>query len=116
VSLVCIEAYRSNFAAVLDWLYETARRQPEAQLAVLLDYSLCRRADCDPASQTGQRDDLVAALREAGASEIATSPRRLESVLALALNTMTASRKWARRPRGDSLVEWAWASLPWQSE
>ena len=121
-SLALVEVDRANLSKVLRWLTDAARGHSGARFVALLDRTLQRPATSDrtPQKIDGQNidgQDVVAALFEAGVVEVAISPRHLQHVRALA--EQHAATLAARRPsatEGQSIVEWAWSLLPWQSE
>jgi hypothetical protein len=100
-ALAAIEVHRGSLAQLLAWLPNARERHVHARCVALLDRSLA--------------DDLEVvcdALIEAGAQAIATSPRRLETVVALgARHAETAKNIDENTP----LAAQVWASLPWQA-
>ena len=95
-SFVIVEAGRANLAMLLDRLAESERQYPLAAVGVVADRG------------------LVSAewlLREAGAVDFTTSPRRLESLARLACRHI----EQAPRPR-RTLTQQIWADLPWGEE
>jgi hypothetical protein len=100
-ALAAIEIHRGNFANLLSWLPTARERHVHARCVVLLDRSLADNLDaaCD-------------ALVEAGAQAIATSPRRLDAVVALGTRHAETARTI---DENTPLVAQAWASLPWQA-
>ena len=69
-SIVAIEVHPGNFAEALDWLTQAGRDYPRAGCVVLCDREI--------------KSPIVAvALREAGALEVASSPRRLRPLMEL---------------------------------
>jgi hypothetical protein len=104
--VVLLEVDLDRLASLLNWLTETAAQYPDVRFAALLD----RHWTITPQ----QRDIVVVALQEAGACEVAVSPRRIEAIVALAQNhsiTATSSAKSDDLP----LRDWAWSRLPWQA-
>ena len=101
-ALAAIEIHRGNFADLLAWLPTACERHDRARCVALLDRSLADNLDaaCD-------------ALVEAGAPAIATSPRRLDAVIALGTRHAETARTIAENA---PLMAQAWASLPWQAE
>jgi hypothetical protein len=92
-SLLVVEATCRNFAEVLEFGSDVARRYPHARLAVMADHEL------RPWQWT---------LHEAGAAYVAVSPRELTGFGRLAAN------HFARVPRGRaSFAASVWAELPW---
>jgi hypothetical protein len=100
-ALAAIEIHRGNFAQLLAWLPAARERHVHARYVALLDRSL---AD--------DLDEVCDALVEAGAQAIATSPRRLDAVVALAArHAQTAGKIDENAP----LAAQVWAALPWQA-
>ncbi|MGE3640208.1 MAG: hypothetical protein AB7G28_16765 [Pirellulales bacterium] len=100
-AFAAIEIHRGNFGALVAWLSEARERHAGATRAVLVDRSMAR--DIDP---------IVAVLLEASAQAVATSPRKLESLVAM---SQRGSKISANMPTGDSFVDEVWTSLPWQA-
>ena len=103
-SIVAIEVPPGNFAESLDWLAQAARDYPRAGCVVLCDREI-------------QSPSVAVALREAGALEIASSPRRLRSLVELGLCHAEAVADRVTLAAGSdtlSLTAPAWASPPWQ--
>ncbi len=100
-ALAAIEIHRGNFADLLAWLPTARERHVHARCVALLDRSLADNlnATCD-------------ALDEAGAPAIATSPRRLDAVVALGTRHAETARIIGENA---PLVAQVWASLPWQA-
>jgi hypothetical protein len=103
---VAIEVHDRNAADVLAWLSGAVGRYHQARFVALVDHSL-----------SAGRRDLEDTLREAGALEIACSPRHLQAIVELyrrhaALSNVAAASLAADRP----LEEQVWALLPWQAE
>ncbi len=100
-ALAAMEVDRGNFAQLLAWLPAARERHVRARYVVLLDRSLA--------------DDLEVvcdALVEAGAQATATSPRRLDAVVALGTRH---ARTNGRIDENASFVDQVRASLPWQA-
>ena len=101
-ALAAIEIHRGNFAQLLAWL-PTARGRHTSACSIALVYR----------SLADELERVTAALLEAGAQAIATSPRRLNAILSL-------GRQHARIAEiggpNAPLHEAVWASLPWQAE
>lgn len=113
--LCLIEVRSDTFDQMLAWLADTARRQPAGRfVAVLADDGSCDDIE-SPLSGDRRRHDVIDALREAGALEVAQSPRHMRQVLTL------ADRHWAESDQHtatdsaeQSLTEWVASRLPWQ--
>jgi hypothetical protein len=100
-ALVAVEVRRGNFAELLAWLPAARRRHCRARYVALVDDSLL-----DHQSEVGD------ALVEAGVQAIATSPRRLETIVAIGMrHAATAGKTDENAP----LATQVWASLPWQA-
>jgi hypothetical protein len=102
-SIVAIEIDRQNFAAVLAQLRIIHQKFSHARCVAMMDRSLTPVINeaCDAALETG----AVAA---------ATSPRRLDAILAVGRRHPAT----AEAPT-DECTTWSiqlWASLPWQAE
>jgi hypothetical protein len=105
---VMVEIRRANFADMIPWLATASRLYPRARCVVLLDADVAQHAD---------RQQLADALREAGASDVVDSPRKLQSLLALGRrHAETQPLLPNSLPADMSIVAWALASLPWQDE
>ena len=100
-ALAAIEVHRGNFAQWLAWLPVARERHVQARCVALVDRSLA-----DDLEEVGD------ALVEAGAQAIATSPRRLDAVVALGARH---AETVARIDVNASLAAQVWASLPWQA-
>lgn len=100
-SFAVVEAHRGNFAALLGWLAQARDRHAGATFAIVVDRSL-----------SPEIDPVAAALLETGAQAIATSPRRLETVVALG---QRHGRISANTAESVSFVDQVRASLPWQA-
>ena len=103
--MVLVEVHRDNLASVLELV---ANSRTKNRLAALLDANLD-----SPHSQ------LVAdALLEAGAIAVLDSPRQIATLLDVASCTRrTAPHAESRHGESDSLmsvIDEAWAALPWQ--
>jgi hypothetical protein len=109
-SIVLLEIGHDNLAAILAWLAETSPKFPAVRFTALLDRSLV--------ANPLELDDIIRALFEAGACEIARSPRHLTSIIALAqLRTHAETATGLTVSRGEvPLREWAWSRLPWQAD
>jgi hypothetical protein len=100
-ALVAVEVRRGNFVELLAWLAAARARHGRARFTALLDHSF--------ADHQGEVGD---ALVEAGIQAIATSPRRLEALVAFGERHAAAAQK---TDESASLVSQVWASLPWQA-
>ncbi|MCI0332844.1 MAG: hypothetical protein L0228_06440 [Planctomycetes bacterium] len=102
-SLALIEVTPTNLDAALTWLADGIRRSRQAKVVALLDRSFVSALEA------------ASALREAGAMEIAQSPRQLQHVLQFARCYSSKRRMGLGQSGADqSIEEWAWALLPWQ--
>ena len=107
-TVVALEVHRGNFAEVLDLLRASDQHFPRARCTALLDRSLT--TDATPTTSSAIAD----ALREAGAAEIADSPRRLHAIVRLAERQAAIVVSNAAPDGNLSIAAHAWASLPWQ--
>jgi hypothetical protein len=103
-SLALVETTSKNFDATLTWLGETTRRTRHSAIIALLDNNVTSRAD------------VTDALREAGAAEVAYSPRELQPALRLAMRHFSKMQVGVglQIPADQPLADWAWSLLPWQ--
>jgi hypothetical protein len=102
-----VEIDRANLAEMLSWLATASRSRPGTRWAALIDIE-----DISPDA----REQLADVLREAGANEVADTPRQVQRVLTLGRPTATQSTLPNSRPADLSQMAWAWESLPWQDE
>jgi hypothetical protein len=116
VSLAAIEVRRANLGDVLKWLSTDSRRASRTRFVTLLDRSL----QSDPWEIAARGADVLRdasdALREAGATDIVVSPRRLGPLIELG-RRHAANMAQLHTP-SDSELSFsakAWASLPWQA-
>ena len=98
LTMIALEARADNLHDVLQLAASIRRGALGIQSIGLVD----RGWDCD-------RSRLILALREAGAADVATSPRAVADCVALGLRHAAATQ-----PQTVSLVEFIWQSLPWQ--
>jgi hypothetical protein len=124
-----IEVTPANLAQALAWLADARARFPQCRFATLIDIPalLLSGATGSASAPAGRQNalsepvapscmpEIAEALFEAGATEVATSPRYLQHVL------RAARRHWAAMKRSATpsanqlaLVEWAQSFLPWQ--
>ena len=83
-SLAFVEARVKDLAKLLPWLAEFSQRFPLAHFVALMDRAADFPAGCAPAISPRANDDVGNALLEAGATDIAISPRHLQHLFALA--------------------------------
>jgi hypothetical protein len=111
-SITFVEVGPDNLPQVVD-LLSGASCRCESRIVALVDYSLWKDAE----STFGKSDNgigrIADMLREAGATDVLESPRRLQGLLQLRerlISPYTAS------PAMDhsSIHEWAHSLLPWQ--
>lgn len=116
-SLGLIEVHYGNLGAALAWLAEAVRRCPQARFVALLDHSLVHFQETMASSRHDDRHNVRDALLEAGAADVAHSPRHLQGVLALGRRQAAFQSGHHVAPTEEESFEaWAWASLPWQAE
>jgi hypothetical protein len=102
-SFAFVEITATNLEAALSWLASSSRNGNGFRAVAVVDYGLNSPA-------------IAAALREAGAIDIADSPRRLQNAIQIGL-LHTASTKQtdiSSRRDGQSLEDWSRSLLPWQ--
>ena len=103
-SLGFINVHDNNVPRVLSWLAAARGLYSRARFVALID---CRLS----------REEIADALLEAGAAEIAYSPRYLQHVLAPPPPPPPpAAARPAASAADNSLMESIWSSLPWQPE
>ena len=114
-SLALIEVHEGNLANVLAWLTDAQGTYPHARFVALLDHPLADHDEAWPVVHPDKRHDVVGALLEAGAVDVADSPRHLHSFLAIAERhrVLVATNK-APSTENLPLLEWARSQLPWQ--
>jgi hypothetical protein len=100
-AIVALEVRRDNFAELVAWLVAAHKRHLHSRSVALVDHSI-----------DSHLDEVRDALVEAGVAAVATSPRQLANVIALAARHAEIAGKAG--PNASPLVT-AWASLPWQS-
>jgi hypothetical protein len=114
-SLALVEVNEGNLANVLAWLTDAQGTYPHARFVALLDNLLSAHEESWPVAQAGKGHDVISALLEAGAVDVADSPRHLHSFLAIAERhrALVATNKG---PSAENLplLEWARTLLPWQ--
>lgn len=116
-SLLAVEVERENLAGVLAELPPLLEQFPGCRAAALLGTSLATTHSGaeDSEGLSHARGEVARALREAGALEVATSPRGLAEFVAL--GRRLAARR-ARHPalaaQNRSFADEVWAVLPWQ--
>ena len=116
-SLALVEVAPANFDEVLSWLADAMRWSRHNRAVALLDSTFAYGAEPNRDANCS-RQDVADALHEAGAVEIARSPRHLQQVLLLGLryaSTNTVDIVHRAGVAGDAFIEeWAWSLLPWQ--
>ena len=103
-NLVAVEIDAANFAAVLSWLATVERQFATARCVALLDSSF----------SSSRIKELSAALYEAGAVAIATSPRQIAGILEVARQHAESMPISGSATEDASLAALVWGSLPWQ--
>jgi hypothetical protein len=104
-SLVLLEVTSKNLDSTLSWLAAKTSREKCITAVALLDYDWSARTDI-----------VMAALREAGATDVIRSPRQMRPLLLLGKRhawrcNFDASSHVAA---DQSIEDWAWSQLPWQ--
>lgn len=106
-AVALVEVRRTNLAETLTWLADVSSLHPQARCVALLD---CETFEHEV------RNGVAEVVLAAGAVDVTDSPRHLRQVLAVGRRHATAP---VETPPGlddrQSLAEWAWALLPWQS-
>jgi hypothetical protein len=114
-SLGLVEVHAGNLAEILAWLREAQRVHPQARFVALLDRSLATQDAAWQPELAGKPPDVVSALLESGAIDVAESPRHLHNLLAISeRHRAIAAIDSAPSARDGSLAEWAKSLLPWQ--
>jgi hypothetical protein len=114
-SLALVEVHGNNLSDVLTWLADARGRYGQARFVALLDYPQGTERENRRLADRARRRDIVAALMEAGAVDVADSPRYLQSVMAIAQRHLDRTAADSRFSAVDQpLVEWARSLLPWQ--
>jgi hypothetical protein len=117
LSLALLEVHLSNLGKLFSWLADHSRRFPRSRFVAGLDYSIEMTLSGELRRMPSDAADVVCALLEAGAAEITNSPRRLDSILALAKKYYAAScESLPSSNESQSIVDWARSRLPWQLE
>jgi hypothetical protein len=107
-AVALIEVRRTNLAATLAWLTGAGSSYPHTRCVALLD--------CEEGFDHAIRSHVTAALWAAGAIEVSQSLRQLQHVLVVGQRYAAAKSHLATRLHASqSLVDWAWSLLPWQS-
>jgi hypothetical protein len=114
--LVAIEVRRASFSTILNWLAVETKKCTTVRCITLLDHSLLPNPWEVAARGSSAFDDICDALREAGAVDVVSSPRRLGPVLELGRRHAAAlPQKVAGNYAENSVAANAWTSLPWQA-
>jgi hypothetical protein len=114
-SLVAVEVHLRNLSAALTWLATVEPQFPRARCLALVDGSLSASQPSVRPHHNAPLRDACDALREAGALEVAESPRRLQPLLALARrHALATSEHDARIAENRPFAQRVWATLPWQ--
>jgi hypothetical protein len=117
LSLTFVQVHTSNVAKALRWLAHNSQRFPRARFVALLDRMLDVQPESGSELSSVESQDVVAALLESGAAEIAVSPRRLQHNFVLADKHATSVRGLPRPPaEAQSITDWARSRLPWQTD
>jgi hypothetical protein len=115
--LVLVEVERATFGSVLEWLASICRRHRGARVVALLNRDVWDSDIADSRVRRRIRRAAIDALFEAGASDVSTSPRQLQAILALG-RRCNSHRSMSRDVPGAqlSIADAVWASLPWQDD
>jgi hypothetical protein len=116
-SLALVELHPGNTTQVLSWLARLPTFHCQARFVALVDRSLASPDEANLASPASHSSRVANVLLEAGALEIVFSPRQLPRILATAIKhaELWESRRQTTRLH-QSLTDWAWSLLPWQTE
>jgi hypothetical protein len=115
-SLVLMEVRRANLSAAVAWLAAAQPQFGSARFAALLSNEWTVPPSDRRAPWGNDRQIALDAIVEAGACEVALSPRRLDGILALGLRHAKWAAARAKPPQDRPITAWAWAALPWQGE
>jgi hypothetical protein len=114
-SLVAVEVRDKNLGDVLAWLSAAERQFPWARCVALVDRSLSSENPTVGPDSEDSLHDVCDTLREAGALEVAESPRRLRPLLELARHhAMATAQHQAIVAENVPFALQVWATLPWQ--
>jgi hypothetical protein len=116
-SLALVEGTAKNLGRLLRWLTDNARLFPQACFVVVLDQALGVPANSNRKLSPDESYGVEGAMLEAGAAEVAFSPRHLQHIFVLAAKHATVVAE-AERPSRDarSIADWAWSLVPWQAD
>ena len=115
-SLAFLEFHPSNLGKLLPWLADNSRKFPRANFIALLDGTFGVAAS-PHSNRLPDTHDIADVLLEAGAAEIADSPRRLQHILALARrHAAIVGSLQSQAAREQSIADWAWSQLPWRAD
>jgi hypothetical protein len=112
-AVALVETHAANLTRVLHWLSDARDRHADARFIALLDSSLVT-GERAPERGPVECNEVTDALLEAGAAEVAESPRYLQNALALARQHWAPSHDVPPFSTPQPLVEWARSLLPWQ--
>jgi hypothetical protein len=114
--LLFVEVTADNFETVLTWLAEQASWHPAVRTIALVSGDDAQRSQAGRPREHSDLADIEFSLFEAGACEIARSPRRLQHILAFAQQHAASHTSRADELSAcESFADWAWAQLPWQT-
>jgi hypothetical protein len=113
-SLALVEVHTGNLGSVMLWVATCTQRFPRACFVGLFDGMTHLRSNSRSVSASDAKD-AIDALIEAGAAEIATSPRHLQHIFSLAAKHDAAvANSQQRSEEPPSIANWAWSLLPWK--
>jgi hypothetical protein len=114
-SLALMEVRARNLGSVLLWLADARHWFPQASFIALIDRTLCVPANRQRNASFGNTEFVVDSLLEAGATEVANSPRHLQHIFALAArHEIMVADSQRRSEEPATITDWAWSLLPWQ--
>jgi hypothetical protein len=116
-SLAFLEILPSNLGKLLPWLADNSRKFPRANFIALLDGTFGVAASPHSNRLQAVTHDIADVFLEAGAAEIADSPRRLQHIFALAeRHAAIVGGSQSQADRAQSIADWAWSQLPWHAD
>jgi hypothetical protein len=115
-SLALIELHAGNLPHVLNWASTRRKMHPNGRFIAFMDRAL-ESEDAPGALPVNRRSRLVDMLLEAGAVEIVFSPRQVQRILPIAYrHAETWNTRRLARSTHESIEDWAWSLVPWQTQ
>jgi hypothetical protein len=111
-SITFVEVHPGNLPQVVD-LLSAESCHSESHLSALMDYSLWQDAGSSHVESNERKRRITDMLREAGATDVFETPRRLQGLLELRERLVA---HWISSPGMgySSIHAWAHSLLPWQ--